>query len=364
MTSYRKWVFVFLAIFSLAEGFGQWDSEVSYRSNYLSGRVGDSEHCGIYEFCVGGNPYTLGVVQEGSEFWCYNLTNKNSVWYAGRLKGRFMKTTTNSFFVEWIWGEYAEHIAKCRANWVDGLGFELVDLIQGQSVYMLKTWPLEEAEQADDKSDHEGDWIGYGSGVLFNSMGFVLTNQHVVDGANNVSVVIGNTGQQVEYEAGVVGIDADIDLALLKITDVAFGGVAAPPFSFQTRVSVGEEIFALGYPMVGVLGAEMKYTNGSVSANSGFNGDMKTMQISVPIQKGNSGGPLFNAQGDLIGITNAKIRSDVADNVSYAIKSIFVEAFLGSMPYEVSLPNGSVETENRVDVIDALRPYTCLVLVK
>ena len=49
---------------------------------------------------------------------------------------------------------------------------------------------------------------------------------------------------------------------------------------------------------------------------------------------------------------------------SYAIKSIFVEAFLGSMPYEVSLPNGVAETENRVDVIDALRPYTCLVLVK
>jgi S1-C subfamily serine protease len=207
--------------------------------------------------------------------------------------------------------------------------------------------------------------MGNGSGVLFNSLGFVLTNQHVVDGASSVSVVIGNAGHQVEYEAGVVGVDADIDLALLKITDVAFGGVAAPPFSFQTKASVGEEIFALGYPMaLSGLGAEMKYTNGSVSANSGFNGDMKTMQISVPIQGGNSGGPLFNAQGELIGITNAKIRSDIADNVSYAIKSIFVEAFLGSMPYQVSLPNGSVETESRVDVIDALRPYTCLVLVK
>ncbi|MDA9993426.1 trypsin-like peptidase domain-containing protein [bacterium] len=215
------------------------------------------------------------------------------------------------------------------------------------------------------KNEESDSWMGNGSGILFNSLGFVLTNQHVVDGASSVSVVIGNAGQQVEYEAGVVGVDADIDLALLKITDVAFGGVDAPPFSFQTRASVGEEIFALGYPMaLSGLGAEMKYTNGSVSANSGFNGDMKTMQISVPIQGGNSGGPLFNAQGELIGITNAKIRSDVADNVSYAIKSIFVEAFLGSMPYEVSLPNGVAETENRVDVIEALRPYTCLVLVK
>lgn len=215
------------------------------------------------------------------------------------------------------------------------------------------------------KNEEDESWMGNGSGILFNSLGFVLTNHHVVDGASSVSVVIGNAGHQVEYEAGVVGVDADIDLALLKITDVAFGGVAAPPFSFQTRASVGEEIFALGYPMaLSGLGAEMKYTDGSVSANSGFNGDIKTMQISVPIQGGNSGGPLFNAQGELIGITNAKIRSDVADNVSYAIKSIFLEAFLGSMPYEVSLPNGSVQTENRVDVIDALRPYTCLVLVK
>ena len=230
--------------------------------------------------------------------------------------------------------------------------------------YLTRIWPLKE-DVARTTTEGSSEWSGNGSGVLFNGMGFVLTNHHVVEGADEVSVVVGAAGKQTEYEAGIVGFDADIDLALLKITDVAFGEVEAPPFSFQTKTSVGEDVFALGYPMaLSGLGAEMKYTDGSVSANSGFNGDMKTMQISVPIQGGNSGGPLFNANGDLVGITNAKIPSDIADNVSYAIKSIFIEAFLGAMPYEVAKPSGGIETHDRVAIIDALRPYTCLVLVK
>lgn len=365
--------FFVVAIFSLVEGFGQssqpieyvvqWNSEAAYRSNYLEGRAGDSEYCGIYEYVSTDNAkYTLGIVQSGTEFLCYNLTRRNNTWHAGRRKATFKKTSSTAFVVDWIMGD-GRTTKRGLASWDNGT-FEIAGLPSGMT-WLMKTWPSQEEAQTVVKSEDNDSWAGNGSGVLFNPMGFVLTNHHVVDGASSVSVVIGNAGQQVEYEAGVIGFDSDIDLAVLKITDVAFGGVDAPPFSFQTRASVGEEIFALGYPMaLSGLGAEMKYTNGSVSANSGFNGDMKTMQISVPIQGGNSGGPLFNARGELIGITNAKIRSDVADNVSYAIKSIFVEAFLGSMPYPVSLPNGVAETENRVDIIDALRPYTCLVLVK
>jgi S1-C subfamily serine protease len=360
-----RFAFFVVAMFSLTDGFGQWNSEAAYRTKYSAGGAGDSQYCGIYEYVSTDNAqYTLGVVQSSNDegvFIAYNLTRRSNTWYAGRKKATLKKTSSTAFVVDWIMGD-GRTTERALASWDNGT-FEIAGL--SSSAWLMKTWPSEEEAKKLDKNEESDSWAGNGSGILFNSMGFVLTNQHVVDGASSVSVVIGNAGQQVEYEAGVVGVDSDIDLALLKITDVAFGGVDAPPFSFQTRASVGEEIFALGYPMaLSGLGAEMKYTNGSVSANSGFNGDMKTMQISVPIQGGNSGGPLFNAQGELIGITNAKIRSDVADNVSYAIKSIFVEAFLGSMPYEVSLPNGSVETENRVDVIDALRPYTCLVLVK
>lgn len=357
-----RFAFFVVAMFSLAEGFGQWNSEAAYRTKYSAGDAGDSQYCGIYEYVsTDDSKYTLGIVQSGTEFICYNLTWQSRSWFAGRKKATLKKTSSELFVVDWI---MSDGISKERglASWNNG-SFEIT--IASGDAWLLKTWPLQEGAQSAAKNEDNDSWASNGSGVLFNPMGYILTNQHVVEGARSVSVVIGQEGQEVEYEAGVVGVDADIDLALLKITDVAFGGVTAPPFSFQTRASVGEEIFALGYPMaLSGLGAEMKYTNGSVSSNSGFNGDMKTMQISVPIQPGNSGGPLFNSQGDLIGITNAKIRSDVADNVSYAIKSIFVEAFLGSMPYEVSLPNGVAETANRVDVIDALRPYTCLVLVK
>lgn len=348
--------------FSLTEAFAQWFSEETYQSNYLNGLAGVSEFCGIYQYVATGSSYTIGVVKSGAEFSFYNLTRQSDTWYAGRKKATLKSINSKEFLVDWIMRD-GSTTKRCRARWHNGMF--VIEGLRSEETFLLKSWPSLEEERAFLEANQSRNWVGNGSGVLFNSMGFVLTNQHVVDGASSVSVVFGNTGQQLEYEAGVVAVDAAIDLALLKITDLAFGSVPAPPFSFQTKTSVGEEIFALGYPMaLSGLGAEMKYTNGSVSANSGFNGDMKTMQISVPIQDGNSGGPLFNAQGELIGITNAKIRSDVADNVSYAIKSIFVEAFLAAMPYEVSVPNGIVETENRVDIIDALRPYTCLVLVK
>ena len=355
-----------LGLISCEKASGQshslWNSESAYQKNYAQGLAGDSPLCGIYEYVSpDGGQYTLGLVNSGSEFRCYALTQTSAVWYGGRLKATLKETSENVFIVDWTMGD-GKITKRGLASWENGT-FEMAGLGSSPS-WLLKTWPSVK-ESLPIIDDNNAIWLGTGSGVLINPMGFVMTNQHVVDGAKSVSVVIGNAGQQVEYEAGVVGADADVDLALLKITDVAFAGVAAPPFSFQTKVSVGEEVFALGYPMaLSGLGAEMKYTNGSVSANSGFNGDMKTMQISVPIQSGNSGGPLFNAQGELIGLTNAKIRSDLADNVSYAIKSIFVQAFLGSMPYQVSPPNGAVELENRVDIVEALRPYTCLVLVK
>ena len=91
---------------------------------------------------------------------------------------------------------------------------------------------------------------------------------------------------------------------------------------------VGEDVFTIGYPMNSVMGNNYKVTNGIISSLSGMSDDIRYMQISVPLQPGNSGGPLFNKNGNIMGITSAKLNGKAIgtsiENVSYAIKAIYL----------------------------------------
>ena len=98
---------------------------------------------------------------------------------------------------------------------------------------------------------------------------------------------------------------------------------------------MGENVFALGYPLRALMGDEIKLTSGIVSSKSGYKGDITLYQISVPVQPGNSGGPLFDNRGNLIGIIAAKLGGDT-QNVSYAIKSSYLLSLIDTL---VPIPN-------------------------
>ena len=101
-----------------------------------------------------------------------------------------------------------------------------------------------------------------------------------------------------------------------------------PSFNISPSVSdVGTSAYALGYPLRSTMGDEIKLTDGIISAKTGFQGDISTYQISVPIQPGNSGGPLFNKDGTIIGITSSGHTG--AQNANYAIKTNYLYILLG-----------------------------------
>jgi S1-C subfamily serine protease len=131
---------------------------------------------------------------------------------------------------------------------------------------------------------------------------------------------------------------------------------------------VGESVFALGYPKALStlsLGTEIKFTRGDISALSGAGGDPTTYTLSLSIQPGNSGGPLFDLNGNLIGITNAKIISPDVDNVSYAIKSVYLKNFIDLSPYKVNLPTGSSLAGKPItDQIEVLSNYISLIKIR
>jgi S1-C subfamily serine protease len=165
--------------------------------------------------------------------------------------------------------------------------------------------------------------ISSGSGFGISSNGVIVTNYHVIEGFKTIKVRGINADFSKTYNAKVLVSDKNNDLALIQIEDLSFNLLGEIPFTIKTNnAGVGENIFVLGYPLRATMGDEIKLTNGIVSSRTGFQGDITTYQITAPVQPGNSGGPLFDSQGNLIGIINAK--HDRAENASYAVKTSYL----------------------------------------
>ena len=156
---------------------------------------------------------------------------------------------------------------------------------------------------------------GLGSGVIISSDGYILTNNHVIDGADEVKVAFGDT--QVEFEAKVIGRDPKTDIAVLKIDAE---DLPAATLADSDGVEVGDTVFAIGNP----FGIGMTVTHGIVSAigRGGLRADAyeNFIQTDAAINPGNSGGALVDSQGRLIGINTAILsRSGGFNGVGFAI---------------------------------------------
>ena len=162
--------------------------------------------------------------------------------------------------------------------------------------------------------------VSFGTGFFVSSTGHVLTNQHVVNGCVTVSVSRpGSSGG----EARIAGSDPRNDLALLA-TDMRPAKVP----TFRTGLRLGETVFVYSFPLPGLLSTGGNFTGGNVTAMSGVGDDTRMFQISAPVQPGNSGGPLLDKFGNVVGVIVskldalrvAKVTDDLAQNINFAIK--------------------------------------------
>lgn len=179
------------------------------------------------------------------------------------------------------------------------------------------------------------NWTGTGFALRD---GYIVTNYHIVDEAKSIFVQGIKGDFTVKYKATIIATDKYNDLALLQISDNRFNGFGIIPYNVKTSVSdVGEDVFVLGYPLTSTMGDEIKLTTGVISSKTGFLGDVSLYQISAPLQPGNSGAPLFDNKGNLIGIVNAK--HEEAENVGYAIKTSYLKNLIESSISTSILPN-------------------------
>ena len=193
--------------------------------------------------------------------------------------------------------------------------------------------------------------VSGGTGFLFNSRDYIITNYHVVKGANSIEVKFPD-GEIIK--ASVQAKDSQNDIAVLKLAKSPSTQIPDLKFGDSSKVRPGDKVFTIGYPASSILGKNQKITDGIISSVTGINDDPTMFQITVPIQPGNSGGPLFNERGEVIGITTASLSLNaiqslgaVPQNVNYAIKSSLVNNLLTTIPKTLLSNRGIVVVPNK-----------------
>ena len=217
------------------------------------------------------------------------------------------------------------------------------------------------AEQ--DRQEKEAKAIYTGSGFFVTQDGYFVTNHHVVKNAKSI-LLLTTDGRRLE--AKLVRSDVANDLVLLKVE----GKYSALPVASSRIVKRGQSVATIGYPHADIQGVEPKVTEGIVSSLSGISNDPRMFQISVPIQSGNSGGPLVTKEGNVIGIVVSKLSvaamlketGDVTQNVNYAVKSNYLIELLYDSGLERKLLPAKKSSKSLEDITAIVEKATALVI--
>jgi S1-C subfamily serine protease len=159
------------------------------------------------------------------------------------------------------------------------------------------------------------EYTSGGTGFLIDAKGYLVTNFHVIKNAKNIAV---QNSAGKDLQALVVYTDPSRDLAILKISDHTFRSPGSIPYSFRkTNAEIAEPIYTLGYPRNDIV-----YGDGYIAARTGYKGDTLSCQISIDANRGNSGSPVLNRNGEVIGILSRK--QDAAEGAVFALQSKYI----------------------------------------
>lgn len=168
--------------------------------------------------------------------------------------------------------------------------------------------------QGQSSTESESETVGSGSGVIVTSDGYIVTNNHVVSGADGIKVYLQDG---TEYDAQLVGTDSYTDIAVIKIDAE---NLPAATIGSSSSMMVGDTVYAIGNPL-GVLATSVsKGIISGLDREVTIDGQQMTlMQVNASVNSGNSGGGLFNEEGELIGIVNAKANGTNVEGIGFAI---------------------------------------------
>jgi S1-C subfamily serine protease len=334
--------------------------------NYLSSNKLDNIE-GIYQSFQSDSKltYRFGIIKKDNVYKAIIIESDLIQWKAGEVKAVFEKSSVKDIYsTNWFNGNKQPY--QTFANMENDALLAIEFNYNKEKTYgkFIKMYPPLTRENTPKKNES----VASGSGFFISTDGIIGTNAHVIKDASKIEVTISNEIGTFIYNAKLLLQDMQNDVALIKIDDEKFKGLSSIPYSFNNKADVGGKVFTIGYPLNDVMGSNYKVTDGIISAQSGIGDDMRYYQISVPLQPGNSGGPLFDMNGRLVGITTAKLNGDAIgttiENVNYAIKISYLTNLYSMLPNSNKLnanqPGVRKELSEQVKV---LKNYVCLIKI-
>ena len=347
------------------------DTEISTELNFLSEKSirnyfdenGTELIEGIWEYSgSGSSEYRLAIVKKDYKFEAIVL-ERSGKFKAGDLKAT-LETAASDKVLSIKWRMSDKRSTKKYLGYLKNNAIIEFNLSVPWKLYRIYPKFNKNGNQ---KKAKTGEWTGNGSGIIISKYGYIITNHHVIDNADDIEVEFIIDDELQKFNAEIIQSDKINDLAIIKILDKNFDSLDDIQYNFQSRSSdVGTKIYTFGYPkaLTG-MGKEIKVTEGIISSKSGIMGDVTKYQISAPIQGGNSGGPLFDDNGNFIGINSSKFNSDETENVNYSIKSSYVMNLIDVLPKSLDLPSSTkLQSLPLTEQIKEISKYVVLVKVK
>jgi S1-C subfamily serine protease len=247
------------------------------------------------------------------------------------------------------------------ANCVSKVKEKGLDAVAKSDFTVPKPVAAKDAPGGSAKSGKTGSYTG--TGFVISATGQIITNHHVIDGC--IGDIKGNLTGSAPSTLRVVSSDPANDLALLQGPADTFKRFA----KIRDRsIRSGDGVTAIGFPFHGLLTSDFTVRTGIVSTLSGIKNDSRFLQISAAVQPGNSGGPLLDSSGQIVGMVAAKLSAlavlratgTIPENINFAIKTGAIRDFLDNsvVPYETAAPGAELKTS---EIADAARAYTLLI---
>lgn len=293
------------------------------------------------------------------------LESNTPIWQPGEIRAEFHTTASTDIFM----GKYfmfdkqsiettftLDHDALLRVSGLD----------KTQKADFRRVWPPIADNPVVSSKPQPPTVVTLGSGFALNHNGFIATNWHVVADAKNIEITFPDSRKSVRAEVAIR--DVTNDLAVLRPAD-STNFDACPEFPFQlassSSVTLGERVSTIGYPLQSILGSNPKFSEGVVASRTGMQDDPRLLQISAEIQPGSSGGPLFDGQGDIVGIVVATldaaklyaIAGTLPQNVNWAVKSDYLLTLIGMLP-AIQMPS------SRTTPFSPEKAAQCIAMIK
>ena len=206
--------------------------------------------------------------------------------------------------------------------------------VQGEDIYFVE--PGRESMTVEKNVQRVAESVvqiqtasGLGSGFIINKLGYVITNQHVIAGEREITVLVyrkkpDGLEKQQYTNVKIIAMNGFLDLAILQIDDPAADTLPFVPIGDSEALTQGQDVFAIGSP----LGLERSVSKGIVSIRARENGGRWYIQSTTQINPGNSGGPLFNSRGEVVGVNNMKAAGVGVEGLGFSIPSNVLKLFL------------------------------------